>query len=231
MSNEKTLNKIRALLAKTIENGCTEAEAMAALTMAQMMMNEHEVTLEDLELGDEKAIIARSDLKDPQNVRWKLCYWVAQFTDTYSFGHKKDVKYVGLKADVDFAIWLTDTLAMFVHAQLKSYMWANGYQRLQGARRNRVINSFVIGCCTRINTKIKTMIDERKPTSNGTALVVAKKALIDEATKDLGISEPDNRGRKNKIDAEVYKAGQEAGNRASFGRPVETGGMLRLEQK
>lgn len=229
MSNEKTLNKIRAMLAKTVENGCTEEEAMSALTMAQIMMDEHEVTLEDLELGDEKAIIARSDLKDPQNVRWKLAYWVCQFTETYSYGHKKSIRFVGLKADVDFAIWLTETLSAFVHAKLKNYMWSNGYQKLQGATRNKVINSFVLGCCSRINNKLVEMVKERKPSSNGTALVVAKKALIDDAIKDQNIKAADNRGRKNKIIFEVYKAGQEAGESASFGRPVEQGGMLRLK--
>lgn len=229
MSNEKTLNKIRAMLSKTVDNGCTEAEAMAALTMAQMMMDEHEVTLEDLKLEDEKAIIARSDLKDPQNVRWKLCYWVAQFTETYTYGNKKSVKFVGLKADVDFAIWLTDTLASFVHAQLKSYMWSKGYQKFQGAKRNRVINSFVTGCTHTINNKLSKMVKERKPTSNGTALVLAKNALIEDAIKDLGIKAADKRGRKAKFLGDVLKAGMEAGERASFGRPVETGGMLRLK--
>jgi len=48
MTNEKTLNKIRALLAKTIENGCTEAEAMAAIEMARAMMDAYEVTEADL---------------------------------------------------------------------------------------------------------------------------------------------------------------------------------------
>lgn len=229
MTNDRTLNKIRAMLSKTVENGCTEAEAMAALTMAQMMMDEHEVTLEDLELGEEKAVIARSDLRDPQNVRWKIAYWVCQFTETYSYGHKKSIKFVGLKADVDFAIWLTDTLSAFVHAQLKVWMWKNGYQKLQGNIRAKVINSFVLGCTQRINVKLKTMVTKRKPTSNGTALVVAKNALIDDAIKDLGIKPADNRGRKPKFFGDVLKAGMEAGNSASFGRPVEQGGMLRLK--
>ena len=228
MINDRTLNKIRAMLAKTVDNGCTEAEAMTALTMAQMMMDEHEVTLEDLKLEDEKAIIARSDLKDPQNVRWKIAYWIAQFTETYTYGHKKRINFVGLKADVDFAIWLTDTLASFVHAQLKAWMWKNGYQKLQGNLRAKVINSFVTGCTHTINNKLAQMVKERRPTSNGTALVLAKNALIEDAVKDLEIGKADNRGRKAKFLGDVLKAGMEAGERASFGRPVETGGMLRL---
>jgi len=37
IERESVLNKIRALLAKTMENGCSEAEALAALGKAQAM--------------------------------------------------------------------------------------------------------------------------------------------------------------------------------------------------
>jgi hypothetical protein len=37
IERETVLNKIRALLAKTLDNGCSEAEAVAALDKAQAM--------------------------------------------------------------------------------------------------------------------------------------------------------------------------------------------------
>lgn len=225
---DNILNKVRALLSKTLENGCTENEATVALAMAEKLMQEHEIDANDLNIDDEKAIIELSDMRDPQNIRWKLCYWISKFTDTLSFGNKKQIKFAGLKSDVEFAMWLAEALTSFVQAQLKSYMWANGYQSLQGAKRNRVINSFVIGCCSRINTKLKSMIDERKPTTNSMALVVAKTALINEAVKDLKIGKEETRGRKNKIEADAFQDGKKAGEKASFGRPVNQGGLLRL---
>lgn len=157
MTKESVLNKVRAMLSKTVDNGCTENEAMIALQMAEKLIAEHEISDEDLKLEGEKAIIEVSNMKDPQNVRWKICYYVSKFTETYVYGHKKSIKFAGLKSDIDFAIWLTETLAAFGHSQLKSYMWANGYQSLQGAKRNRVINSFIIGYCSRINVKLKQM--------------------------------------------------------------------------
>lgn len=228
MSNrDNILNKIRAILAKTVDNGCTEDEALAAIAIANRMMDEYEVTADDLKIEDEKAIIARSDCRDPQNVRWKLCYWIAQFTDTYSFGHKKDIKFAGLRSDVDFAIYLAEALTSFVHAQLKSYMWANGFQKFQGNERVRIVNSFVAGCCSRINIKLKQMVDSRRTTTNSTALVLTKQHLINEAIKDLNIGEYSNRGRKATFYGDIFRAGQSAGDNASFGRPVESG-VLRL---
>ena len=51
---ESVLNKIRALLAKTIENGCSEAEAMAALGKAQAMKDAYAVTEAELNLTKEE---------------------------------------------------------------------------------------------------------------------------------------------------------------------------------
>lgn len=99
MTSQRIIDKIRAMLAKTVDNGCTEAEAMAALEMAQTMMDQYEVTEDDLKLEDEKAIIRFSDMRDPQNIRWKLAYFIGKFTDTYTYGHKKSIKFVGLKGN------------------------------------------------------------------------------------------------------------------------------------
>lgn len=229
MSNQSIINKIRAMLSKTVENGCTEAEAMAALEIAQRMMNEYEVTEDDLKLEGEKAFIEISDMKDTHNIQWRLAYQISQFTETYSFGNKKAVKFAGLKGDVDFAIWLSQTLTMFVQTQLKDFMWKNKLTVLRGQKRNRVINSFIIGCCSGINKKLREMVASRTANPNSTALVVAKKALIDDAVKDLKIGNADNRGRKNIINVAVYLHGRDAGEKAQFGRPVEQGGMLRLK--
>ena len=76
------------------------------------------------------------------------------------------------------------------------------------------------------------MADKRHVSANSNAIVVAKSAMIDDIWSDLGVKDADNSGRKKQIQyGSVYRAGAEAGEKASFGRPVETGGMLRLEQK
>lgn len=227
-NRDKVLNKVRALLSKTLDNGCTENEAAIALQMAEKLMQEHEIDEADLKLDDEKAIIECSDMRDPQNIRWKICYFISKFTETCTFGNKKYIKFVGLKSDVDFALWLTETLTAFIQAQLKSYMWSKGYQKLQGAQRNRVINSFVIGCCSRINTNLRSMIEARKVTANSTALVVAKQALIDDVIKDLNIGKADKRGRKHKLYGDIFSDGQKAGDSASFGRPIKNSENLQL---
>ena len=57
---EGLLDKIRALLAKTVGSGCTESEALAALSKARAMMDAYAVGDDELSLTkEEKAILRR----------------------------------------------------------------------------------------------------------------------------------------------------------------------------
>lgn len=227
---DNLIAKVRAMLAKTIENGCSEAEAVAAMQMAEDMMNKYEITEDDLKLDDEKAVIdILHVVRDPHKIAWKLAYWIAKFTETKSYGRHSRIKYAGLKTDTDFAIWLTETLTRFVQAELKSYMWKNGYQKLDPSRKRIVINGFVAGCTRCINTRFEEMVSKRQTVTNSTALVLAKNALIAEAIKDENIAPARDRGRTAKLFGGSYREGLVAGDKAAFGRPVESGGLLRLK--
>jgi hypothetical protein len=48
---ESIIEKIKALLAKTVQNGCTEAEMMTALGMAQALQDTYIITTEELQLA------------------------------------------------------------------------------------------------------------------------------------------------------------------------------------
>lgn len=73
-NRDKLIHKIRALMAKTVENGCTEAEMMAAMSMAQAMMDAYDVSLDDIEeTKREKAVHEiMKDMRDPHHIRNNL---------------------------------------------------------------------------------------------------------------------------------------------------------------
>jgi hypothetical protein len=81
---ESLLDKIRALLAKTVENGCTESEALAALAKARGLMDSYVVGDDELGLTkEEKAILRREppDSKDPHRIKFLLSRSVAEFCE------------------------------------------------------------------------------------------------------------------------------------------------------
>jgi Protein of unknown function (DUF2786) len=220
-NREKTLDKIRALLSKTTENGCTEEEHFAALAKARALMDAYEVTEADLQLAREEAVILRREppgTKDPHNIKFFLTGAVGKFTDCRAWRDgKSGLVFCGLPADARFATWLLDHLASFVQAELASYLMGN---LAAGFERRRIISGFVGGATSRIAARLDELcVPPPAASATSRALVVAKKAVIKAKLDELGICLTACRSQRQQ-DGSSRAAGQAAGDRASFGRPV-----------
>jgi len=237
IDNRKSiLAKIKALLAKTTENGCTEHEAMAALDKARQMMDAYDVTDTDLAFDGEKVTQETSpNPRDPDNIRWQLCGGVAKFCDCRVWGSEGKTKiiFLGLETDAMFATWLLDTLEAFVKRQSLQFLADMGRAvggetdlfgaPLNGADREHKRRSFVYGCVVRIAERLRLAAAERARvdgTGNGRSLVVVKNALVNDAFAKLGITLRSSRSSGYAADNYAFGRGQQAGDRASFGRPV-----------
>ena len=89
---EGLLGKIRALLAKTMESGCTESEAMTALDKARAMMDAYAVTEGELALTKEEQAVLRHepwDSLDPHNIKFYLMGAVANFCNCQAWQRRK----------------------------------------------------------------------------------------------------------------------------------------------
>jgi hypothetical protein len=227
---EELLAKIRALLSKTIEAGCTEGEAMAALQKAQAMIDIHDVTDEELRLTrEEKATAQFFDERDPHGVKRGLAYAVHKFTGTKGWRPGKEKRATcGLPADVEFAEWLLDALDGFVKREYVRYAITNAAG--DGNERRAAMRSFVNGCTQRISQRLIELAEPPKQqTANARALVVTKQAAIDEYLDSKGIKLRSRTRYFNVRNSAAYDAGTAAGNRASFGRPVSgSAGVLRI---
>lgn len=234
MNRNAIIEKIKALLAKTTANGCTEAEMFAALDKASAMQDAYDICAEEVELTkDEKAILHADppDLKDPHKIKWRLTGGVSEFCGVQIFRsrHETGLKCIGMPSDVQFAMWLLDTLADHVFNELYAHLI--GCLAPQSERRI-VIRSFVEACCNRISDRLLELVERSKAarTSNGRELVVVKNAAIKAFMKDHGIRLCGSGGYSpSTINAAAAAAGRAAGDRASFGRPVSgAAGVRRL---
>ena len=78
------LVKIKSLLTKTTENGCTEAEALSAAEMVGKLMNDYDLTMNDLEFQSEDFVEIKISTKS---------YFKRSDVITYIFfGSKKDTR-------------------------------------------------------------------------------------------------------------------------------------------
>jgi hypothetical protein len=226
---ESILAKVRALLAKTVENGCTEAEAMAALDRAYTMIASHELTDEELKaIKDEKAEVYDTGRSDARGIYMFLARAVAEFCGVKTFKEANGprgpwrIMFCGLPSDVQFADWLLETLAVFVRTELRNYLID---VRPRSKARIRVMNGFVIGCTGRISERLNTLSMAREketPKGNGRELVLAKADAIQAAMKDIKLGKA--RASTRTTSRVAHQAGWDRGAEARFDRPVEHGG-------
>jgi hypothetical protein len=233
VNRESLLDKIRALLAKTTENGCTEAEALAALDKARAMIDAYEVTEADLQLTKAEAAVLRSEppgSRDPHNIKRGMASAVARFCDCKVWRGSNGLVFCGLQSDAQFATWLLDNLTSFVQAELVKHLMGNIGDR---GERRLVTASFAMGCTARISARLNALVEQsaKVAASNRRALVVTKAGLIADTMARHGIKLGKSRSSRRQVDRSAFTAGAAAGERASFGRPVSgAAGMLRIGQ-
>lgn len=232
INRNSVFDKIRALLSKTTENGCTEAEALAALDKARALMDAYQVTDEDLQLSKAEAAILHTeprDARDPHKIKWYLGSAVGEFCGCKIWRSSDGFTFCGLRSDVQFATWLLDHLAMFVQAELASYLTCCLAPNVE---RRRMIKGFVFGCAGRISKRLAQLSrsSESERTENSHALVVIKSAAITNKMNELGIKLRKSTSRYTSFNHAAHEAGCRAGNRASFSRPVSgAAAVLRLK--
>jgi Protein of unknown function (DUF2786) len=176
INRDAMIDKVKALMSKTVINGCTEHEALAALDMARALMDAYELTEADLQLTKDEEAILRSEPPgslDPHKIKFMLLRAVAAFSGCKAWKGPEGLVFCGLPADARLATWLLDTLAAFVQAELARHLM--GCVAPKGERRS-VINGFVTGCCGRISKRLNTLCTQSvsATTSNGRELVVIK---------------------------------------------------------
>jgi hypothetical protein len=229
MTNDKRdgiAAKIRALLAKTAESGCSENEALAAVEMAQKLMDKYAIDLSETELRAEKLVqhSAPPQGKHADMVRDLLMTAVEKYTHTKSWrsGYRKfDLVFAGLESDVQFAHYLINSLVGYV-------MRGADDARQKGFDRR----SFALGAATRIYKRLTEMNYERRvdaATHKSTGMelmIVTKRELVDNWMSERGIKlSKSYSGIRGASDASARAAGDAYGSRANLGRPL--GGSVR----
>lgn len=215
-SRKKMLERVRGILSKTMENGCTEGEAMAALAKARELMATYEIDEKELQDIAEKAQIHKTAPSDPYEIKRNLCVNVGKFTNCKAFRDREDViNFAGKEGDILFATWLLDTLQRFTMRALRQYQADRAQKHLGNS--NWTSSSFVVGCAHRINEKLKELapIDWAK--------------TQDLIVKELNMNLTKSRRTGKEIDQNAARMGQKAGGSARFDRPVSAGGTLKLK--
>jgi hypothetical protein len=189
MSNESIIDRIRKLLDRTTDNGCTEAEAMTAAAMAAKLMDKFNVTDADVIAGQDKASAAYFNRASNDHAVCLMSGAVARFTGCTIFRRKapeRTVEYnlfgeasareevtnrlqiVGLAHEVEIAGYLLDICyGAMEGAAAKALQEENEERRrggeplVMGKARLAWVHDFQSGMALRMIDTLNAMTAER----------------------------------------------------------------------
>jgi len=195
---EKIKNRINSLLAKTKDNGCTEAEAMAAITKAKQLMTDYFISESDL--VDKEDCVLKS-------VPFTQGYWLfisslAKTFDCQTYKHGKQIMFFGFESDVEMCIYFNDYIIRSCKAAIANYKRSSEYlTEKQIVSSKRLTGGFRNGFLSSISKKLNDMYMERKNTVKiGHGLVsIEKERQVSKEFRKLGL--------RLKTSARSYSAG------------------------
>jgi hypothetical protein len=242
MSDEKSeaiSRRIRALLNLTTENGASEAEALAAASKAQELMQAHRLTMSDVEITNEP--VDQIEVERTSTVRYApadytargieaLCgvrSWMSRrnvIRDGYYRSHTVR-KFLGLRPDVEMARYLYTMIGAAISVELSRYQASRGF------KSRTETSSFQVGMARRINNRLLDMAEAAAPvakTATGTSLVVVKNAVVEAAYASLGLKFSGSYTGMSASSGSAYSAGKAAGDRVNLSRPLASGNTKHL---
>ena len=228
---DKLRMRIQALRAKTIDNGCTEGEALSAAAKVAELLDRYDLSLTDVEIR--AAPCERREFETHRKKRIPLddCIGaVANFCDCRVWREKNqagEARYVffGLRSDIEVAHYLTELIDSAVRSELGRYKTTREYLQFRHKERHMANASFALGMVASIADKLTAMKAARDKVNYGTgrALVVLKAAIVDDELGKLGLRLRVQRGASRMVSMTAFEAGGVAGASLDINPGIEEG--------
>ena len=223
---KKMIERVKALLSKTVDHGCSEEEAAAALAKAKEMMDKYDIDHADIHFGGEQCETEGYDWINRNVAPRYMASAIARFCNCKVWNvmtgqRTRRIDFFGLESDVIMAKWLLGALDAFVDRQTKAFIHKHSHKSAHEKRQLR--NGFVLGCCNRINERLDALAEQsytNAPFDGGQSLVVVKNAMVEEAFANLSVVLRAGRKGWRGCDGGAHSAGRAAGEVANFNKPV-----------
>lgn len=212
---DKLKARLQALRAKTIANGCTEEEALAAAAKVAELLDRHDLSLSDLEMRSEQCVQSALVTNRKRRLPISACIAaIAAYADCKVWQEKDEdgrIRYIffGLRPSVEMAHYIHDVIAVAMQS---------GWERYQASRK--VIRygqdekgSFLFGMALSIAGKLTDMKTARDAASRsrGRDLVLVRHAVVDAEFARLDLNLRQGRASGKKVAPAAFEAGQSAG--------------------
>lgn len=248
---DKVKTKIFHLLNKTLANGCTEAEALAAARKAGQLMDQYGLNMSDIEIKTEGCVQGEIIIGKKNGtagvkrgvldtcVGGLAAYCGVKVWFSHGGGKPSAYRFFGLKHDVEIFEYLYAVLESAMRFELETFKKTEYYRQKSEAHRGNgktMVVSFSKGFCSRIYTKLMAMKDERNGNmardaeKTGRNLVVVKDAIVTEEFAKLNLNLGNAKRAVGAKDWRAAQAGRDAAEKVSFNKGVRDGGNNGIKQ-
>ncbi len=218
---DRLIGRIQALRAKTVEQGCTEQEALAAAAKVAELLDRYGLSLSELDLQRQACEGVAVETGRKRAGPLDDCVpAIAGFFDCRVWGEKAaggTLRYVffGLPADVMAARFLYDLVEQAFETETALFRAGATYAATPAGLRRTATNSFGIGLGRGIAAKLQTLRQAREAALRGASgrdLVVAKAGVVETELEKLGLHlRARSRSGGRRVLQDVYEQGREAG--------------------
>jgi hypothetical protein len=219
---DRVIQRIQALRAKTVDRGCTEAEAMTAAAKVSELLDRHDLTLDEISVRRSDCEGVRVATGRKRGAPVDSCMPpIAEFCDCRVWaeeGSDGERRYVffGLKADIVAARFLYDLIEAAFETESAAFRRSEIYQALSGGDRRISFTSFQIGLASGVSGKLNVLKAARYGAGvkgTGFDLVAVKHAVVDEEIERLGLNFTTRAAaRRRYLHGKAYDAGKAAGS-------------------
>ena len=162
MNCDELRQKVKALLSKTVSNGCTEAEALAAAEKAADLMKQYDLSAEELDVTE--SIVSCSIKVNP---RYRLYACIAHATNTVILRSSGRMVFHGVEPGPEIAVYLFNLCNRAIDTALNDFKKDRFYKSRRTMKTRRAAsNDFVKGISESLLDKIydlfKDTISEEK---------------------------------------------------------------------
>lgn len=219
----RIIDRIRGLRAKTIEQGCTEQEALAAAKKVAEMLERYGLSLSEVEMQQQPCEGFGIDTRRRKHAPVDRCPpAIAHFCDCRTWSELSPggtIRFIffGLSADVEAAHFLYDLIASAFETETLAFRAGDIFANMVGAQKRSAITSFQIGLAKGINGKLNALKTERSAAvfkSTGRDLVPIKTSITEVEFEKLGLNLTSrNASSRSRVITDAYEAGQVAGRK------------------
>ncbi len=214
--------RIRALLAKTVENGCTEKEGIAAAAKAAEMLARYNLTVDEVQLRESKFRKHSERHEDIIGERiWLVADAIAHLVECRYWRsphgvHPVSITFFGFDHEVEIALYLMAICRRALHDGLDKTNLR--HRLLRPPIRRSKATAFIDGMVKRLAERIRDLKPAQAP---GTGLIVLKTELIDAEMKREGLRTFKQRGRMSRDFDDEFERGRRTGDRVSLNQGLE----------